>query len=710
MADPWAQFPDAPNISAPPTRGNDPWAAFPDHPDPDQFGLVAGDDGRSAELDAPANPPPTPDPVAQAADARVAEEAKAHPTIRAVDDIVRNLARGTPVGSWMDELSAGANAGLDKVSGGLLGEPYDTGVAYQRARDRASDTNATKVGELPVIGDVTTAGLEKLAGGIAAFPAAPFAKIVKGASALPTMANAAINSAGYGGLYGAGMGDTPQDRLENAGEGATLGGLLGPIGVGAARVGGNVLSAARGVLKPLPATLKGLSRRAVDYVSKDFDADLWAHGSVSYAQQAADLGPHSMLADMGSAMREHLGGLATKPQVNAPIVRAIEGRASGAEQRLDSAIDQAAGPPVNVPQMIEQMTTAKKAAAAPLYNRFYNTTIKPTDELVSILHAVPQKAYQAAYNMMQGERLDPNAIGNSGRMVDLIKRGLNKIVGDHTDKLTGQVDDEGRVYSKLAKQLTDETDRILSPNDPTKSVWAIARKTAGEHLRLKAAFDEGQKALDKNLSADQMAYDMRKMSPEERQMYRTGARQKIRAVAENASTASGANPDTAERKMLSTRNAEKKIGFIASSPSSGRALTRTVKQETTFANTEREVLRNSKSASRIEQGKRYPLDQTDSHAPISVEQIAFGGVRKVIDTLVGGALTEARVKAASDAAKMLIAQGADRDAIAKGLRGYLKGQNVTMRQRVAITRVINQVLHGSRGALIDGQAKKRASR
>ncbi len=48
-------------------------------------------------------------------------------------------ARGIPViGSLVDEMVGGANAGLHAISGGKLGLPYDEGVAEERARARAS--------------------------------------------------------------------------------------------------------------------------------------------------------------------------------------------------------------------------------------------------------------------------------------------------------------------------------------------------------------------------------------------------------------------------------------------------------------------------------------------------------------------------------------------------------------------------------------------
>ena len=130
---------------------------------------------------------------------RVASERKGAGGMQTAYDVGRNLIRGTPVGSWLDEGVAGAKS--------LAGGDYEENVALERARNDAADSSATKLGSFPIIGDFTTAGVTKLAGGIASAPFTPFLRAAQGAAMLPRMGAAALTGAGYGTVYGAGEGE-----------------------------------------------------------------------------------------------------------------------------------------------------------------------------------------------------------------------------------------------------------------------------------------------------------------------------------------------------------------------------------------------------------------------------------------------------------------------------------------------------------------------
>ena len=111
------------------------------------------------------------------ADHFVANERKQGGVGQFVSNRVRNMARGVQgflPGSWLDEANAATASGLHKVTGGRAGAPYDEAMAYQQATDRALDAGASKMFRVPMTNvDVTTADIEKLAGGIASIPAAP---------------------------------------------------------------------------------------------------------------------------------------------------------------------------------------------------------------------------------------------------------------------------------------------------------------------------------------------------------------------------------------------------------------------------------------------------------------------------------------------------------------------------------------------------------
>ena len=631
----------------------------------------------------------------QEAEASVAALHEKHPYLMTGYDKVRQFVRGTPVGSWIDEIGAA-------IPGSGPGSSYAERLGFQRALDRYADDNSTKVGSLPLIGDVTTGGLTKLAGGVAS---APFAPIARGASTLGSMVKGGLSAAGYGTLYGAGEGENASERVGNAATGAAIGGVLGAAAPPLARGFGNAVEALSNTLRPNPSELAGVSRKAVRNVLDDANADrLFEPGAQSYRNQAARMGDEAMLADMGANLQEHAGGLATKPGISSAVARPIMARSEGAAGRLDNAVSGAMGPPTNVPQMIENLVAAGRRDASPHYDAFYNTTIKPTDRLVSLLHRVPKAAYEKARQLMEMEGLNAAEIGNTGRMIDLIKRALDDVGQGEIDQFR-RTTNIGRVYNNLARDLTAEVDRILSPKNPAQSVWAKARKASGDSKKLQEAFEEGQKAFSRNLSHDQMVYDMARMSPQERTLYMAGARSQIHEAMDTAANRSGSSAATAGMRTLGSRTADRKLRDLAITPDAGRNLSNVRDAEAAFANTADGVLRNSKTAVRTEQGKRYTLDANDTGMHnLTLEGMVAGPLKWAANVLTKGAISASRIKAATDAAEMLVAQGVRRDEIVNGLIRFRQMQGITAAQRHAATVLVNRLIHGGRGALIDSKA------
>jgi hypothetical protein len=66
---------------------------------------------------------------------------------------------------------------------------------------------------LPLIGDVHTSGITKLAGGILSAPVTPVLKVKSGTTMLPNVINLGVTGGVYGGIQGSGDGDTPGERL-----------------------------------------------------------------------------------------------------------------------------------------------------------------------------------------------------------------------------------------------------------------------------------------------------------------------------------------------------------------------------------------------------------------------------------------------------------------------------------------------------------------
>src|SRR5262249_42477723 len=135
------------------------------------------------------------------ADAYVARENKDAGWGRTIDNVVRSVARGVPGGTWLDELTAATSSHPDEV------------LAYQRARD------GDWAGRNP---------WGNFGGNVAGAVASAPMTIVRGATALPWLANTAIG-AGIGGVQGGGEGETPEGRQTGAAWGAGIGGASSAI-------------------------------------------------------------------------------------------------------------------------------------------------------------------------------------------------------------------------------------------------------------------------------------------------------------------------------------------------------------------------------------------------------------------------------------------------------------------------------------------------
>jgi hypothetical protein len=627
------------------------------------------------------------------ADARVAKErGENRGVLQNIDDTIRNLARGTPVGSWMDEIAARGNALLG-------GEPYEEGVEYQRATDRAIDAESTKVGELPVIGDVTTGGLTKLTGAIASAPFAPAARIFGGGSLLARTGNAAATGAAYGGLYGAGEGEGTE-RITNAMTGAAIG---APVGAAIPAVASGVRNAANAMAnwaRPLPQSLNVFSPGAVNRVSRGVQADDLT--AANYMRQAQELGPEGMLADMGPNLTDQTSAIATQPGAGSRIIRdRLVDRRRGSAGRTEVDVDATIGPARNLVQLEENVVGQARAQAAPHYDQFYQTVIPMTQDLQTVMQRVPQRVITKAQELAD---LDPNyarfvsQTGEPNGMVfDLIKRA-----SDDLARAAGRGTNEERLFSSLSRDLRNAVDNALSPGQPQAGPWAVARAIAGDGMQFREGLEEGGRVFSRGTHPDQMAADLGGMSHVQRLGYQEGARGQIRDIMGNASTTQGENAAAAARKTLGSEYARDKVGMITQNAD---RLIRRLDAEATFQRTSNDVLSNSRTAGRLAAQKEFPNAADTSAATEagkkSLSGLAIEATHRLANMLVGGALNARRAAIAEDAARMLVAQGTSRDAIARGLREYARDRRLTANAAQALEAAAQTILQGVRQRTVD---------
>jgi hypothetical protein len=239
----------------------------------------------------------------------------------ALDDTVRQVARGVPiVGGALDEASAYLNS--------LGGGDYQENLDYQRARDRFVEKHlpGLTLTEQIIGGIGSGVGAAKLlgAGGGAA----------NAARALPTAGEAttaALTGSGIGAadMFARGEGE---NRVGNAAIGAVAGGVLGAaapylsaaISTGTQKV--LDLLSSNEVLQKL-----GISRNAANVLIRQLSSDdtLTQTG----AQRIRSAGPEAMLADAGPAATNLLDTSLQRSGPGATAARdAIEARARQANQ------------------------------------------------------------------------------------------------------------------------------------------------------------------------------------------------------------------------------------------------------------------------------------------------------------------------------------------------------------------------------------------
>lgn len=644
----------------------------------------------------------------KAADARVAKEAAGGFAPHA------SPAQYLPFGSWLDEASAGIDAGLNKISGGRIGQPYDEAKAYQNARQRYIDKNAS--------------GLERgaaMAGGVIA--SAPFgaARVFRGTSLLPEIGNAALTGMGYGAIYGAGEGEDT-NRIWNALEGAGYGGVIGAAAPGVARGVGNAVNyfANRGA--PLPAALQQFERGAVNRVADDMTTSGLTPSQ--YARQAQELGPQGMLLDMGEDLRGSAETLANTHGPQLPIVRGeLNARRADAPDRIRAGVDRALGPERNLGQFVDTVTRGTRQQAAPYYDQFHATSIPVTPEIRNVLDSIPASAFNRAQTLARADgyrqqfRLRP---GNDPmQAMTGVQRTAREAVptGLEYDYLKRAVDDlargaergsnEARIYGNLARQLRTTIDTHLSPGDPTQSAWAVARSIAGDGLEGREAAELGSTVFSSKRDPNVVADELSNLSQAGQTMYRHGARNNLRQIMGRAATNFGQNGDATARRTLNSEFARENVAQIAGGRRANH-LARLVDAENTMAESFNEIMRNSATARRQAGQSRLPVGAgapVNTEAPRSTGELVFAIARRGVNALMNNALGERAGRIMADQARLLSARGIDRDTYVNALMQLANHRQTTNAQRDAIISILNAIGQNTRQPVIEHQTSARAN-
>ena len=424
-----------------------------------------------------------------------------------------SFVKGVPfAGGWVDEL-------ISKLPG-VDGPKAQAGVRL--LSDAQEHVNPVEDAVLGVGGGI--------AGSAAAAAAAPEAALgwITGAGSriLPAALRGLVAGAGLGAaegaVSGAGRGDNG-NRADSARTGAMVGGALGGV-MGAAtpyisRGIENVYkrvaqSDVRSIAKEL-----GISPKSAAVIRDVFDRG----GDFSDAYRRLEAsGDEAMLADAGTAAQVMLDAASNASGKARQITAdAIDGRMERTRATLSSALDSHLGPAADgkatfFADLAERTAPARAEAYGAAYSAPIDYASDAGRQIEAVLSRIPadkaRKAIGVANDLMQmsGEknRQIMVDIGPDGGIsfkempnvmqLDYIKRALQNVAyAEHSNPMTGRLDDLGSAYEGIAAQLRDATGAAVPD-------YLRAVKIGGDKLREERAFDLGSRMLSSSVEKDML--------------------------------------------------------------------------------------------------------------------------------------------------------------------------------------------------------------
>ncbi|WP_189635621.1 hypothetical protein [Rhizobium grahamii] len=412
------------------------------------------------------------------------------------DNSSRAVATGVPiVGGLLNRLDAATNATLapvvdpllpdsfQKLPGDTWGERYDQALKIQKGKDEAFHEEHPYVDTgLQVAGGV--------AGTIPAAMAAPAAFGARGGNLLLRSLVAGGSGAAIGGTDAAVRND---GDLEAIGNGIKWGGIFGGAGPAAGKVIGNGTRSLLDALRSRAASqAAGMEPQAFSFFRRALTDD--GLDAVSFPQRLAEMGPDAIPADLGPNLQKQAGALAATPGRGQEIVRsALDTRSSGANARVNAAIDENLGPRV-VPSEVERGIEANQLAVGPAYREaFQGAHPFDTAPIASAIDADIGRLRGPAQEVLRRVRGMMNEAGSGNLSND------PRVMFETRQAIDGMLATEQNV--KAISALTDA--RQMLDDGLRRAVPRIKEPDAmyAELARQNEAVTRGQQVLDSGRTA-----------------------------------------------------------------------------------------------------------------------------------------------------------------------------------------------------------------
>lgn len=318
------------------------------------------------------------------------------------------------------------------------------------------------------------------------------------------------------------------------------------------------------------------------------------------AQKAQELGPNATAAEYTRALGNTAGAVAALPGAGSDVLtNAALIRGAARPQRVEDAVTQALGAPIDVFARNEAEAAARSNAATPLYEAWRNTAVPMTPELQALMPQLAESgAVRGARSDMAIEnvaaanasfpkgRIDPNS-PPSAEAWDYMKRNLDDKI--EAAQRAGN-NNRARQYTQLRNGIVDAIDNHPDPN--VAGVWQQARQAYAQPTAILDARSAGQNVFKPSVSPNEFASQWRGMSVPEQQAHIEGARDALQQMLDSR------NRSTAVENFLQAPANVQKLATMVGQDRAD-ALATAMRQERAQAAHEVRVAGGSETASRM---------------------------------------------------------------------------------------------------------------
>lgn len=475
-----------------------------------------------------------------------------------------------PTMGFLDELAGAGGAAVGALANLTpLGDGKSIPENYRETRDTVRQMSDQYIKDNPVSGHA-----ERIVASLPALAKIPFQAVAEGA--LPRLYAASKAGAGFGAVSGAGESESDSVRgdVGNAAKSATIGAIAGPVL-------GEVVNAAAPLVSRMgqkAADMFGFGDGQGGQPAKDWAlrkiADAMAKDQqgienpiAKAAPRMAALGEDATIADSaGQNTRQLLDTLATLPgQAKNKAENLIRSRQAARSGRLFDAAEEGLSPTgARLNETLDALDAARKEASGPLYEQVNSAQVTSTPELDAILERAsgafgrakeiakvggtkfelaPPAAAEEVKAPDLGQLLGQKtaaAAPTAPRVVplqqmDTLKRALYDAEQGHINPETGRLNEVGRQYKILRRELMEALDNATVDPKTGQSFYKAARDAYAGPTELRNAARLGNDSIRND--AWKVKETMDGMSASELEAFKIGA---FEALRKKAGTEAGA--------------------------------------------------------------------------------------------------------------------------------------------------------------------------